>query len=627
MRNIKEYEKLKKEFIKVKNLNTDNIYNEFRNEVEIKLLQKYYEIYSQFLFNKLIGSLRLEVDNSKREKLIKLKGEGTWKFAGMVDMFNRTNAKCELGHSIRYVYKAVNENNGEILNFGSRCVGDFFDLDEESIKALERLKDEMFIELKDIVSIFSLDLWDEYYFYDCQEIGSIIKALGLEGISKIIKLSPLMPIVYDFVKLNLPMPKSLLSEVLKEKDKLKQAISNPTILGLNEKDLDILKNSELTLISQMFTNSFADIVSNIQKGKIDVSSDFYNFRNISDMQIAISHWINRNERLIKAQDYFRKNDIKSNWIDIYRYMINNRLYHDNPKIYYGIETLLVFDRNIVVESTVYMPKDYGYKGYQLSPKAHEDFDSLIDYMSTKEFFMRLMEVDKNVRVKEEEKKEIIKQELDMMTYLRTNLEKEQYSNIRGIVGVCDIVLIKKLEVEDMSNKQLSYVESIYNIMKNIDKNGDKSTNSDDIVEVNNRYTLVEKPEILGKIQRLQHEVENLPSRIDGIFKTVMKTKYITDKQIVQIEKAFSRYILNENVSDSNDKESLWMNKGNQNKKWSLFERPDVKEKILALKRHSEYINIPQTIQNIFENILKYNTVSDRQIEVVENTYKRHYGGR
>lgn len=625
MKNYKDYIKAKKEFIKVKNLNSDNIYNEFRNEKEILLLQRYYELYSQFLFQKLIGSLRLEVDSQKRDKLIKLKGEGTWKFAGMVDMFSKENAKCELGHSIRYVYKAVNEQNGQMLSFGFRCVGDFFDLDENSVKALEKLKDTMFSELKEIVSVFSLNLWEEHYYYDCQALGIIIKNFGEQGITKLLDINPLMSVILDFVKLNLPLPNSLLTEILKYNNHFKNIVASPEFLGLNKENLDILRNSEITLISQIFTYSFEDIVKNLSsQHSLSNVSDFYNFRTIKDMEIAVSHWVNRNDRLIKAQNYFRNQGISSKWIDIYRYMINNRLYHDNPKMYYGIETLLVFDKGITIESSVNMPKDYGYKGYQLSPKAHENFDFIIDYMTTKEFFMCIREIEQILKAQENEEKKVIQQEIDMMTYLRSHLEDEKYKNIKGILGVCDIVLNKKLEIENMSSRQLSYVKSIYNIMQNIDKNENNFNNSLNAGEINNRYTLVEKPDILNKIQRLQHEVDNLPNMIDGIFTTVMKTKFITDKQIIQIEKAFSKYILKEENTEVVNTQTFSQNK---NKKWSLFERPDIKEKILNLKRHSEYINIPQTIQSIFDNILKYNTVSDKQIEVVENTYKRHFGGK
>ena len=165
-------------------MSSDNIYNYFESERILLLIRRYYEVYTKFLFNKLMGSLRLEVSPEKAEKLAKLKGLGSWEFAGMIDMYDRGKATCELGHPIRYVYKAVNTENGQTLNFGSRCVGDFFDLDSQGLKALIKVKDEMFLELKDIVSIKNQNLMDEHYKYDRGELGLIIKATGLKGIEK-----------------------------------------------------------------------------------------------------------------------------------------------------------------------------------------------------------------------------------------------------------------------------------------------------------------------------------------------------------------------------------------------------------------------------------------------------------
>lgn len=627
MKILKEYENTKKEFIKLENLNSDNIYDYLGNETVLLLIRRYYEVYTKFLFNQLMGSLRLEVSKEKAKKLVELKGEGSWEFAGMVDMYERGAATCELGHPLRYVYKAINVNNGQVLNFGSRCVGDFFDLDPKGIKALTRVKDEMFAELKDMAAILKKDLFDEHYKYDCEELGIVIKTMGKDGVKKLKDLNPLMPIVYDFVSLGLPLPKSLLNQVLRFKDEIDKKLSDPIFLDINYVGLNELRNSEISLISHMFTNSYYDIVENIKKGKIINESDFYNFRNVNDLNIAISHWLNRNERLLKAQDYFKKQGISLPWIDIYKSLMEQRLYRDNPRIYYGLETLLVFDKNIMVESNMLMPKDYGYKGYQLSPRAHEDFDGLINYLATREFLMAVKGVYEKVnaeKVAQDKEEEELK---DMMSYLMENLEDEKYSVIKGIMGVRDIILKKKLSCDRMSEKQLSYVKGVYNLMQDFDKSEVKSENVSSVdEEVNKRYTLQERPEILAKIQRLQREVQDLPNFVDKILATVMRTKFVSDKQIVQIDKAFSKYILNEEVPE-NIENSQIMKSSQGNKKWSLIERPDIKEKIVAIRSHGEYTNIPDNIKNIFANILKYNMVSEKQIDVVENTYKRHFGGR
>ena len=622
MKNLKEYQNVKKQYIKLNGINSDNVYSYFNNEAVLILLRKYYEVYTKFLFNKLMGSLRLEVSKEKAEKLIDLKGQGSWEFAGMVDMYDRGAATCELGHPLRYVYKAVNVKNGEILNFGSRCVGDFFDLDAKGVKALIKVKDDMFVELKDMVAIKELGLLEEHYKYDCKELGLIIQGAGIEGLNKLRNLNPLMPIVIDFVKLGVPLPNSLLVEVLKFNGIFKEKLTDRAFLEIDDK-IEILKASKITAISKMFEFSEQDVYSNLTLG-VKEKSDFYNFRNVYDLNLAISIWINRNDRLLKAQDYFKNMGISFPWVDIYKYMALNRVAGDNPKAYYGVEILMLFDKDISVESSFYVPKEYGYKGYKINEKALIDFDSMIDYMATREFFNVLREVQdglEDIQKKEEAEKQRIE---DMISYLREHLPDEKYSVIKGIDGVRDIICNKKIAYSNMTDKQQAYVENKYKSMILFDSRNEKKEVVDE--EINNRYSLVEKSDILAKIQRLQTEVDDLPDFYAGILNTVMQYKTVTDKQIVQINNAFSKYILGEENTTVKKNVIVGQNKLG-NKKYNLIERPDVKDKILALQRHPDYTNIPEGVKNILNNILKYNSASEEQIRSVENTYNRYFRGR
>ena len=622
MKNLKEYQNVKKQYIKLNGINSDNVYSYFNNEAVLILLRKYYEVYTKFLFNKLMGSLRLEVSKEKAEKLIDLKGQGSWEFAGMVDMYDRGAATCELGHPLRYVYKAVNVKNGEILNFGSRCVGDFFDLDAKGVKALIKVKDDMFVELKDMVAIKELGLLEEHYKYDCKELGLIIQGAGIEGLNKLRNLNPLMPIVIDFVKLGVPLPNSLLVEVLKFNGVFKEKLTDREFLEIDNR-IEVLKSSKLTTISKMFEFSEQDVYSNLTLG-VKEKSDFYNFRNVYDLNLAISIWINRNDRLLKAQDYFKNMGISFPWVDIYKYMALNRIAGDNPKAYYGVEILMLFDKDISVESSFYVPKEYGYKGYKINEKALIDFDSMIDYMATREFFNVLREVQdglEDIQKKEEAEKQRIE---DMISYLREHLPDEKYSVIKGIDGVRDIICNKKIAYSNMTDKQQAYVENKYKSMILFDSRNEKKEVVDE--EINNRYSLVEKSDILAKIQRLQTEVDDLPDFYAGILNTVMQYKTVTDKQIVQINNAFSKYILGEENTTVKKNVIVGQNKLG-NKKYNLIERPDVKDKILALQRHPDYTNIPEGVKNILNNILKYNSASEEQIRSVENTYNRYFRGR
>ena len=65
----------------------------------------------------------------------------------------------------------------------------------------------------------------------------------------------------------------------------------------------------------------------------------------------------------------------------------------------------------------------------------------------------------------------------------------------------------------------------------------------------------------------------------------------------------------------------------ENRKWNLLERPDVQEKVMALRNHPEFGNMYSATQNIINNILKYKSVSEKQIESIDKTYNRFFKGK
>lgn len=620
----KEYLRLKREFIKVNGLSSDNIYN-YLNDKQINIIRKYYEVYTKYLFNRLMGSLRLEVSENKAKKLVELKGTGNWEFAGMVDMLKKGVATCELGHSIRYVYSAKNTSNDKILHFGSHCVGDFFDMDEKGVSALIRVKEVMFNELKDMVSIKEQNLFDSHYKYDCGELGTIYKGLGITGIEKMLEINSLMPIVYDFLRNDLPLPKSLLEELYRNsRTDFIKLLGDSKFLGIDEDKIEKLKKSELTLISEMFRNSEKDIKERMLLAKESkYESDFYNFSTIEELNVAASIWINREDRLNKVYAYFEKMGIYKDWVRIYRYMIEKGYKREVPNLYRGIEILVLFGRNISINSSSSLPKKYDYKGYVLHQNCYDNFDSLIDYMATREFLMALKELTSLIEKEEKEAEKIKKEREDMMNYLQENLANNKYASVPGINGIIDIILLKKKSYESMTENQRRYVESVYKAMLDIDNpKVKKGIPLEDDETVNRHYKLIEKPEILAKIQRLQSEVSDKLSDFTlNVIENIMKYKNVTDKQILCINRAYSELILGEKEEL---KDMTMETKKKENQKWSLSDRVDVKEKIEMLQKMPCYSDIPSGIRNIFENVIKYKTVSDRQIETIEKTYDRYF---
>lgn len=634
MRTQKDYIRLKKSYIAEKGLNSDNIY-QYLTDVQIRIIQKYYELYTRFLFNKLRGSLRLEVSPAKAQKLAELKGTGTWEFAGMVDMMVRGAAVCELGHPLRYVYSARNVNNGQILHFGSRCVGDFFSIDEEGIKALIKIKDVMFSELKEMVSIKETRLFNEHYLYDCGEIGLLLSNVGVKGVEKIRETNPFMPIIIDFTKSGLPLPISLIEQLNDYKVDLSSMLDNLDIFDVDIEKLEALKKSNISVISKMFENSEKDIKASIRNGTIQRHiSDFFNFRTINDLNIALEEWTNRERKLNEALVYFKNKGVNISWLDVYKFIVRVGFKREDVQFYRAVQVLMLFDENVDCADSFYMPINYKNKGYGISEEIQDNFDSIINYLATKSFIesIELMLVEKdNVDGKAAEERE---RKAIMMAYLRSRLNYPEYDKVFGIEGVRDIIMKKNLTFDVMSDRQMGYVESIYHTMKRqdkeeeerIQKSKEKGVQID--TDINNRYTLNERPDILSKIQKLQTQCKDVLQKENpktySIMETVLRTSRVSDKQIAKISEAFSLYILKEEPKNVETYSPLSVGKSD-NRKWNLMERPDVKEKVVALKNHPEFTNMYATTQNILTNILKYNSVSDKQIDIVERTYNRFYG--
>lgn len=622
------YLKRIKEYCKSVDLKSDDIYACF-NERQSNVLKRYFEVFTKYYFNNILGRLDLKVSPNKINKLIELKGEGDWQFSGMYDAHKKGAATCELGHPLRYVYRAKNKSNGNVLQFGINCASDFFDIGKEELNAMIRVKDNMVAEVVRLKAIITLSLYKEHLMFDCGDLGKVLMVSGTNMFDKLGE-SSLLPIVKDFYDNGLPLPLSLIEQIKTANLSFDNILNDITNFNINIVGLRKLQKSEINVIAEMFLSSEMDILSLIKQGKLSEKSDFFNFRNIDDLNESIVIWLDRNNKLKEAQEYFDRNNIGNTWNKMYKLMIKQGLHREEPKFYYTVEILMLFDKDITIQKSFYVPREYGCNGHGLSDKAMANFDSLIEYMATREFFNMSKEgqdlVDNEKKEQEEKRKKIE----DMTAYLEKNLEDEKYATVKGISGVKDIVLNKKLPYYDMSIRQKNYVDGVYKNMLEIDdiekeKSANKEKDKTEEVNVNMRYKLSEKTEMLAKIQRLQAEVYDKLGEVEkGIIKSVMDSHWISDKQIRRLNIAFSKYINGEEVDEVERKVTAGGNNF-KNKKWNLIERPDVKEKIIQLQRHSEYTNMPSGVRNIFENILKYNSASESQIKSVENTYKRYFG--
>ena len=114
-----------------------------------EVLKQYYVWYTTRLYREMAKSMRLDVSASKVERLGYMRGEYTWECNGIIDAYleGRYNAKCSLGHILRYEYHAKCEDTGHEIIFGETCAGDFFKIEKEDMKRLVKARKVMSDEL------------------------------------------------------------------------------------------------------------------------------------------------------------------------------------------------------------------------------------------------------------------------------------------------------------------------------------------------------------------------------------------------------------------------------------------------------------------------------------------------
>lgn len=221
---------------------------ELLTEEQRKVLKRYYLWYSQRIFTDAQKDPTLGFKNKarmivKKQQLDRIKGDGDWRYAGWLDTGGtQYGYTCTLGHPLRYLHLAWDITIGDIeecffgeeynvdyekiiqsnhcIVFGSKCIGDFFEVDKECIAALRRTQTDSLKDmaiLYDIYSGGSLDeasksfelldeIMDKVTFKDTK--GSVLK-------KDYVRILPAgMELLYkQFRDLGMIPPKSLVQEI------------------------------------------------------------------------------------------------------------------------------------------------------------------------------------------------------------------------------------------------------------------------------------------------------------------------------------------------------------------------------------------------------------------------------
>jgi hypothetical protein len=250
-----------------------------------KAITQYYTWYTVDVYKGLAKNVRMDIAPGKAEKLARLRGETKWVYGGVINSYleDRYNARCELGHPLKYEHYALpealskqiekeatnleiwslrNEGGSQALIekgaivFGEDCAGDFFNISPEDMKKLIKTRKTMTEEVDILSEVISNNLIDEYK-NKCSMLYDIIQRLGsTENVVKIFGVKVGYTLL-NFMRANVPFTKSLVilagSKIREDKKLFFNMITNDkfndmiNIIYENSKNLSILQASALYL--------------------------------------------------------------------------------------------------------------------------------------------------------------------------------------------------------------------------------------------------------------------------------------------------------------------------------------------------------------------------------------------
>lgn len=215
------------------------------------VLKQFYTWYTVKVYKGLAKNVRLNLAPGKAEKLAQLRGIEKWKFAGVNDSYleKRFDAKCELGHSLRYEYFAIPEDDTEDLSartrdwsqlafrttngaqddlrergaivFGETCAGDFFNIAPEDMKKLVKTRKTMSEEIELMADVITNNL-EKMYYNKCRFLYECIRELNKPEIVALVFGQQVGYTLIAFIRVQMPFPKSLVLLASEEARKNKE---------------------------------------------------------------------------------------------------------------------------------------------------------------------------------------------------------------------------------------------------------------------------------------------------------------------------------------------------------------------------------------------------------------------
>lgn len=202
----------------------------FLSDTQRAVIADYYVWYTTSIYESLVTNGTLGCSIAKLEKFKNIRGDQEWQFAGVVDGGTFGSFRCEMGHKLRYAYfaKPVGSTDPkERIVFGIQCVAEFFNLDRNSMAALQKATTTMSDEMEIIHGLVKDNRVDEYNREYLSFFSSVLKKLKAEAGNDKAKfrgdlVNIFTPVfgnfIANFYETGLPIPKSLIVQVSIKED-------------------------------------------------------------------------------------------------------------------------------------------------------------------------------------------------------------------------------------------------------------------------------------------------------------------------------------------------------------------------------------------------------------------------
>ena len=572
----------------------ENVFDCFEDD-QLAHIMEYYEKYTIFLFQKLRKSLRLEVSPAKISQLAHIKGEGDWVFAGMVGLPYQGADYCELGHPLKYVYKAKNTTNGQIIKFGSTCVGDFFDIDQEGVRSLQKLTTTMQKEMKAMASAMNYGLLDEYYYHECGRLGYLLMVYG-EELLNYAEDSTIKSTMLEFIDLGIPLPCSLVSHF----DLSSLPSSGKEIIeraGFKREHINLIKDTKDTsFFVSHYLGNIHHFYSEAYKTRLrlpDVlgykyvwDADLWGIDNIKNLA---SLWEYRLNAVSALEDHYVDNGLCVNFIDLFELLskVSNTVSDEIKQCLHFLSSFLSNDSDI---------KNAGTRAGTIRVLSKDTYSMLKDYVINWDKWMSIagqgeviehivnlaykvhpyvLKYYKALEMKEAEEKKL-KEEQELLErvkytkrkivadYLEEHLNEKNYRRLTGGRIAYDVVKVRAIKLNKWTDKQYIWIEKAYMDLKELKENELNShnninadtTNDMQVIRlkvnsavnidpatnkvINNKYYFDQHSDIKNMVDTVENSplLDRFEPYIQSIIKTIAGQTWVSDKQLKYLQAAY-----------------------------------------------------------------------------------------